>query len=55
MSLAEPAQPKKTWTTPRLIVHGSVAKITESCNIKTFGTSDGLVFINGSPLKNACS
>ncbi|MCC7353724.1 MAG: hypothetical protein IT330_08200 [Anaerolineae bacterium] len=49
------AQPKKTWTTPQLIVHGSVEKITETCNVKTFGLYDGWVWTNGAPLKTACS
>ena len=36
-------QSKKDWTTPQLLVYGTVEKITEGCN-KDFGGSDGYTF-----------
>jgi hypothetical protein len=37
--------PKKPWTTPQLVVHGDVTKITEESPIapKKFGASDGVI------------
>jgi len=37
-------QPKKEWRTPRLIVHGSVEKITAGGCDKNYGGSDGYTF-----------
>lgn len=38
---------KKTYTTPRLIVYGSVEEITLGCN-KILGNGDGYTFNNQS-------
>ncbi len=40
-------QPKKNWNTPRLIIHGTVEKITtqEGCD-KNYGESDGYTFLS---------
>jgi hypothetical protein len=36
---------KKHWNTPKLVVHGDVAKITEESPVapKKFGASDGVI------------
>jgi hypothetical protein len=41
---------KKIYTTPRLIVHGTVEEITALQN-KSFGASDGFLF-QGVPIAN---
>lgn len=41
---------KKAYTTPQLIVHGTVAEITADQN-KGLGTGDGFLFM-GMPIQN---
>ena len=37
-------QSKKVWSTPRVIVHGTVEKVTKGCD-KEYGHTDGYTFI----------
>jgi hypothetical protein len=36
---------KKAWEEPKLVVHGDVVRITQSCTDKQYGSSDGMTFM----------